>query len=93
MKLSKEQVGKISAMILDDIKGKGLVVFKADEGTVLKKIADVFTANLLAEDALEREVEEILKDHAEAMDSTRVDYRRMFHMVKQKLAKERGIVI
>lgn len=93
MKLAKEQVEKISALTLENLKKKGLIVFKADEGAVLRRISDIFIANLTAEDELEKEVEEILKSHAGEIDARRVDYRRMFHMVKQKLARERGIVL
>ena len=80
-------------MVLQGLKEKDLIIFKADEEVVLKKILDVFLADLRAEDALDKEVEEILSSHSEAIDSERVDYRRMFNMIKGKLARERGIVI
>ena len=93
MKLTKEQVEKIAGLILDDLKKKNLIVFKAGEAVVLKKMTDVFMADLQAEDDLEKEVETILKTHSEAIDSRRLDYRKMFHMIKQKLARERGMVL
>ena len=80
-------------MVLEGLKEKDLIIFKADEGVVLKKIIEVFLADLRAEDALDREIEELLSSHSEAMDSERVDYRRMFNMIKGKLARERGLVI
>lgn len=80
-------------MVLEGLKEKDLIIFKADEEVVLKKIIEVFLADLRAEDALDREIEELLSSHSEAMDSERVDYRRMFNMIKGKLARERGLVI
>lgn len=93
MKLTKEQVEKISALILDGLKEKNLIVFKADEKKVLEKINDVILEDLRAEDDLDKEVEEILKSHTGQIDSQRLDYRKMFNMIKGKLARERGIVI
>ncbi|MBI5643900.1 MAG: DUF507 family protein [Deltaproteobacteria bacterium] len=93
MKLAREQVEKLSGMILDGLVKKGLIVLKTDREAVLKKIVDVITADLKVEDDLEKEVETILSSHSGDMDSSRVDYRRMFNMIKQKLARERGIVL
>jgi hypothetical protein len=93
MKLSKEQAEKITALILAKLKERDLIIFKADEEMVLKKMQDVFIADLKAEDSLDREVEHILSTHAAAIDSQRLDYRKMFNMIKTKLARERGIVL
>ena len=38
-------------------------------------------------------MEGILKKHSASIDTERVDYRRMFTMIKTKLARERGIVL
>jgi len=53
----------------------------------------VFLTDLRAEDTLDREVEEILKGHSGEIDSQRLDYRKMFNIVKGKLARERGIIL
>ncbi len=93
MKLTKEQVEKISKSVLATLKDKGLLVFKADEGKVLEKINDVILADLRAEDALDREVEEIIKGHSGGLGGEKIDYRKMFNMIKGKLARERGMVL
>ncbi len=93
MRLTKEQVEKISHAIVDKLKAKELVEFKAAEPKVFERMVEVFLADLRAEDSLDREVEEILKSHTGEIDSQRIDYRKMFNIVKGKLARERGIVI
>ncbi len=93
MKLTKEQVEKLSAFILKRLEEKDLVVLKTTRERLLEKINNVILENLRQEDDLDREVEEILKAHSGAVDSNRVDYRKMFNMVKGKLARERGIVL
>lgn len=93
MRLTKEQVEKITRIVIDKLKEKELVEFKAAEPKVHERMVEVFLADLRAEDSLDREVEEILKGHSGEIDSQRLDYRKMFNIVKGKLARERGIVI
>ncbi len=91
MKLTKEQVEKVSASIIERLKGKDLVVFKAAEPKVLERVNEIILANLRAEESLDKEVEDILKSHS--VEGQKIDYRKMFNMVKGKLARERGIIL
>lgn len=93
MRLTKEQVDKISDLILKGLKEKDLIVFKTAEDKVLARIKDAILADLHAEESLDREVEELLKTHSGEISSGQVDYRKMFNMIKGKLARERGIVL
>lgn len=93
MRLSKEQVEKISRIILENLKAKKLIIFKAREETVLNRMVEIFLKDLKAEDELDREVEKILKDREREIEAGRMDYRKMFNLIKDKIAKERGIVI
>ncbi len=93
MRLSKEQIEKIARQVLDNLKKKGLVVFKAREAVVLERIIDIFTADIRKEDELDREVEKILSQHTGEIESGRIDYRKMFNMIKHRLARERGMVL
>jgi len=93
MRLTREQIEKITRLCLDRLKEKELVHLKAPEQKVFERMVDIFLADLRAEDSLDREVEEILKGHTGQIDKERLDYRKMFNIVKQKLARERGIVL
>ncbi|MBI5561566.1 MAG: DUF507 family protein [Deltaproteobacteria bacterium] len=93
MKLAKEQIDKVSRLILDDLKDKKLIVLKAGERRVLERMSEAILTDLRAEDDLDREVERMLEAHSGAIASGKVDYKRMFTMIKTKLAKERGIVL
>jgi len=88
-----EKVEQIATLALKGLKDKGLVVFKTDEEIVLKRMIDAIVADLSAEDALDREVEAKLQSYSEEMDSGGVDYRKLFRMLKYKLARERGIIL
>ncbi|MFQ5465082.1 MAG: DUF507 family protein [Thermodesulfobacteriota bacterium] len=93
MRLQAEIIEKISRLILTRLKDEGLLVFKVPEEEVFAKVKGVITADMSAEDELDREVENILKSHAGELGSGEVDYRKMFSMVKHKLARERGVVL
>ncbi len=93
MKLSVEQVEKISKIVVERLKEKDLIVFKAPESKVLDRMHEIIIRNLKAEDDLDREVEEILKTHTGSIDNQKIDYRKMFGMIKGKLARERGIIL
>jgi hypothetical protein len=93
VKLTNEQVENISTRVLKALKAKKLLVFKAGEAQILAKMQEAFLGDLHAEEELDREVEEIIKNHTGEMESRQVDYRRMFGLIKSKLAREREIVL
>ncbi len=93
LKLSREQVEKMVDMALDKLKNEKLIVFKAKEDDVREKMIATFMLDLKKEDDLDNEVEELLDSQPDSVDGEKVDHRKMFGMIKGKLAKERGIVI
>jgi len=84
-------VDKLAALVLARLKEKDLVELKAGEAKVLDRIKAVITEDMLAEEKLDREVEDMISAHGG--NSGSIDHRKMFNMVKQKLARERGIVL
>jgi len=93
MRLHVEKIEEIAELVLRGLKKKGLITLKADEETVLERMREAITADLTAEDALDREVEAKLDTYSDEMDSGGVDYRKVFRMLKHKLARERGIIL
>lgn len=93
MKLTEEQVERIVTKVVGNLKEKALIVYKADERAVHKRMVDAFLADLRAEDKLDDEVKEILSSHSKELDESNADYRKMFNMVKGKLARERGLTL
>jgi hypothetical protein len=79
--------------IAANLESKGLVEYEVPRGTISEKIAEVITADMLAEDKLNKEVEKLLAAHEAEISRGQMDYRKVFEMTKQKLAKEKGIVL
>ena len=70
-----------------------LSFFKTEEAVVMKRIPEIFLSDLKAEDEFDREVEKLLKTHSRELEGGEVNYKKMFNMVKSKLAKERDIIL
>jgi len=93
MRLSKEMIKHISDAITASLEAKGLVKYDAPKTAITEKISDVIMANMLAEDKLNADVEKLLSAHEAEIAEGHMDYRKVFELTKQKLAKERGVVL
>ncbi len=83
----------IADAITANLESKGMVEYDGPKDAVAAKIADIITANMLEEDKLNKDVEKLLAAHEAEIAKGQMDYRKVFELTKQKLAKERGIVL
>ena len=64
-----------------------------DEAGARAALADIVTANLLAEERLDADARQLLLDHAKAIKDSAADYRQLLGKVKEKLARDRGFIL
>lgn len=93
MRLSKDLINHIADAMAASLDTKGLVKLKKPRKDLAAKIAETITADLAAEDRLNREVEKILTAYEAEISKGQMDYRKVFELTKQKLAKDRGMVL
>jgi hypothetical protein len=93
MRLPKAQIEEISRLILREIKKMEIVAINAPEDKVLRRIMDIFTRDLMAEDELDKEVKKILEGYEADFRSGKLEYTKMFNKVKEKLIRERELII
>jgi len=93
VRLRQEEIDYISWKILQALKQDEVIDIIGDDEPVANKLRQVLTENLSVEDQLNREVDDILRNHLKEIQRDSVDYRRMFQMVKTKLARERNLVL
>jgi hypothetical protein len=86
-------VKHISDAIARNLEDKGLVGYDVSKDAISTKIAETITADMVAEDKLNEEVKKLLSAHENEISKGQMDYRKVFELTKQKLAKERGIVL
>ncbi len=93
MRLSRELINHIARAIAANLERKGMTRYEVPANAVSEKIAAVIAENMLAEDRLNAEVGKILSAHEAEIARGQMDYRKVFELTKQKLAKERGMVL
>lgn len=72
--------------------GRKLAEIK-DEPRARDVVRHILADNLLAEEKLEADARALLQDHAKEIKDSASDYRRIFTLVKTKLARERGFTL
>lgn len=93
MRLRKEEIDYVAWRIVRKLKESGETVLLGSEEDAVELVRTAVIADLQVEDELNREVDEILKAHQSEILKESVDYRRMFQLIKNKLARERGLVL
>lgn len=93
MKLREEHLQRICKMILSRWKEKGMIRPKAAEDVLLAKMIGEVTKDFQREVALDREVEALMEKHSREMSLSQANSRVLFQKIKDRLAKERGIVL
>jgi hypothetical protein len=93
VRLRQEEIDYICWKILQALKEGEVIDIIGDDEPVAGKLRHALTENLSVEDQLNREVDDILRNHLKEIQRDSVDYRRMFQMVKTKLARERNLVL
>ena len=94
MRLKKEQIERLSDIIFSDLETAQLISLKTDKKQILETIRGVIINDMKSEEDLEKEAERILDQTLRATGGgTEIDRHKMLRMIKEKLAKERNIVL
>jgi len=92
MRLTRDFVEAISQRIIRGLVKDEVIAADRPEAAV-DLLARVFLADLEAEDRLNDEVHELLKNYSEEISRGMVNYQELFRKVKSKLARDRKMVI
>ncbi len=95
MRLREEQIQRLAEKVCNDLSAEGLITPRRDRGAVVEGIAKAVAENFNQEQSLERDAERLLNDTIAGLGrgAAEIDRRRMLKMIKEKLAKERKIVL
>ncbi len=93
MRLKKDQIEKVSRLLVKDLKEKGKTTFKVSEEKIYLKILEIITKDLQAEDKLDMDVRKIMEQYKAQIASGQLDSQKVFQMIKKQLIKERNLVI
>ena len=95
MKLKQEQIQRLAGKVYNDLSVNGLIIPRGERQAVVDAISKVISQNFACEQNLERDAERMLDETIASLGrgSADIDRRRMLKMIKDKLAKERKIVL
>ena len=71
----------------------GHVALTGTSKALVDTLDQAVTGELSIEDRLNSEVRQLLKAYEHQIETGQVDYQKMFTMIKQKLVRERGIIL
>jgi hypothetical protein len=92
MKLRRQHIEVIAAKIIDELLRREYIEVE-DEGKSKLFLRKVITEDLAIEDKLNEEVREILEKFSSEIRKGSVEYHKMYRLVKDKLIKERNLIL
>jgi len=93
MRLSKERVRHMAESLAGRLQQEGHIELIGDRNALVAGLDQAITDELSVEDRLNAEVRQMLKAYDKQIEQGQVDYQKMFLMVKQKLVRERGLIL
>ncbi len=93
MRIPKTWVNLLAKKIVDNIISKGLVKPAVPLEKLLSETEELLLNELTVEDRLNEEVRGLLKKYAPEIEKGHLDYRKLFDLTKQRLVKERNLIL
>jgi len=93
MRLSKERVRHMAETLATRLQQEGHVVLTGDRKAFVQMLDQAMTEELSVEDRLNAEVRQLMKAYEKDIEHGHVDYQKMFTMIKNKLVRDRGIIL
>jgi hypothetical protein len=93
MRIPKGWVPGISKKIVEGLLKNELIRLRDSKEQVVALVEEFMLEELMAEDRLNDEIREMLKQYDAEIEKGQLDYRKLFDMTKQKILRERNIII
>ncbi len=93
MRIPKSWVPILAKKIAENIVSKELVRLTVPMDKFISYTEEIIMEELMVEERINEEIKELLKKYESDIERGRMDYRKLFELTKQKLVKERNIVL
>ncbi|MFA6148472.1 MAG: DUF507 family protein [bacterium] len=93
MRFTDEMVRRLCAGILARWKAKGLIRPKTSDDALLSRMTEEIQKDIRREAELDRDADALLEKHLGKIEGTQANTRVLFQKIKERLAKERDIVL
>jgi len=93
MRLAKERIHHMADSLIGRLHAQGFIEVTGDKKVMRASLEQTITEELAVEDRLNAEIRQLMKRYEREIEQGQVDYQKMFTMIKQKLVRERGIIL
>ncbi|MEJ5226617.1 DUF507 family protein [Thermodesulfovibrio sp.] len=93
MRIPKTWIPYIANTIVENLLKKNMIELTVSKDILLEEVEKLILDELMVEDRLNEEVRELLKKYENEIEKGKLDYRKLFEMTKQKLVKQRNLVL
>ncbi|MGO9613328.1 MAG: DUF507 family protein [Dissulfurispiraceae bacterium] len=93
MRIPKHWLPIMAKKIVDNLINKDLIEPVVSANDLTDQVQKLLSDELMVEDRLNEEVRHLLKQYESEIEKGRLDYRKLFEMTKQKLVRERNIIL
>ena len=91
MRINETEITRLAEVVVSALLHQGFVKAKVDEKRLSGRISQLILDNLRAEEAIEREAEQLAEKLAK--QTAGMDQRKLVEGIKARLAKERGFTL
>jgi hypothetical protein len=93
MKLSHDKIESLSTALVDQLAEIDGVLFKGDDAQLRLAAQQIIADELLIEERLDAEIHKLLQAYKYEITMGRMSYDELFKKTKQKLVRERKVVL
>lgn len=93
MRIPKSWIPYITNTIIENLLKKNMIEITVSKEQLIEEAQKLILDELMVEDRLNEEVRELLKKYEAEIEKGKLDYRKLFELTKQKLVKQRNLVL
>ncbi len=93
MRVPKAWVPLLAKKLVENSLAKALFKPAVPLEKLIFETEELILNELTVEDRLNEEVRELLRKHSSKIEQGHMDYRKLFELTKQKLVKERNLIL
>ena len=93
MRLAKDRVHHMADSLIARLQELSYLELTGDRKALRESLEQTMTEELMVEDRLNAEVRRMMQPYERQIEQGQVDFQKMFAMIKQKLVRERNIIL
>lgn len=93
MKLNNDEIQSLSEFLAKLLVEKNQVIKNVNVDHIRSTIYGIISADMSKEDKLNEEVKDMMERYDAELKSGKLDYNKLFNMIKQQLIKERKLIV